>query len=409
MRLKAIVSKASLLGFVAFAAMLLPACAKKPEKKQPPPMPVSTGDVKIMDVPVFISSFGCLTPVNNVDIKSQVTGKVMEARFVEGQKVKSGDVLFVIDKRPFQASLDNYVGVLGEDKADLAYARFMVDSNKNLAEKTIMSAQQFEKYKTNVDLYQSKIISDKAQIDTAQINLDYCDIKAPVDGVTGKRLVDPGNIVTGNDGSTLVNMKTLDPIYADFSVPEKYFSQIKAAMDKAPLSVELTPRGSSSASVGTLSLINNTVDTSTGTLALRATVKNPDGKLWPGQFITTKLILSVSKDALVVPGGAVQYGQKGAFVYAMREGKACQVLIEPRQGDSDDFVAVDRIVSGELKPGEKVVTAGTLLLYPGASIMDAKEAMAMAAKMMAEKQEPKASASDSPAKNHPESAQQKAK
>ncbi len=384
--------------FMAAALTLSSGCGKK--AAAPPPMtalPVVCTQATSMDFPVFISTFGSLTASSSVDIKAQVGGKIAEARFVEGQEVKAGDVLFVIEKAPFEASLAKAKGDLAQDKAGLEYAEFMVNINKDLANKTVLAAQTYRKYLSDADLERGRILSDKALIETATINLGYCEIVSPISGITGKRLVDPGNIVATSSNPTLVNIRSLDPIYADFSLPEKYFPQVKAHLDKGQVKIIAKPQGDPKEYEGVVTLIDNSMDSSSGTLSLRATIKNKERSLWPGQFVNIKVVLSVLKDATLVPVDAIQNGKEGAFVYVMRDGKAEYVPVTTGQSDVDRTV----ILKGDVKPGDKVINVGTILLRPGAPVIEAQNAMKMLAEMSAAKGPPPGAAKPGAGKDAP--------
>jgi multidrug efflux system membrane fusion protein len=371
------------LSFIAgLAALMLGAgCGKKDAAPQAMVIPVLTAEVKTMDFPSFISSFGSVSSISDVNVRAQVGGQIIEARFVEGQDVKAGDILFVIDKSPYQAAVAAAEGALRQDEASLGYNQYLADANKHLAEATVMAKQNYQQYVSNVESYTGKVEADKAQIQTAKINLQWCDVKAPTDGATGKILIDPGNIAATSD--SLVNIKRLDPVYVDFTVPERYFPRAREAIliQKKKVKITAQPQGDDSLYEGVITLLDNSVDNATGTLPLRATVENPGRKLWPGQFVNVKVILDIAKDATVVPVDAVQSGRTGPYLFAMRDKKAVRVPVTIGQSDSDYTV----ILSGDIKPGEKVIKLGTILLSDGAAVMEAAEANAMFASMMAQK------------------------
>ncbi len=356
------------------------ACAKKQAKQEMPAMPVVTDTVKTRDFPVFIRAFGSLTSIDDVDVKAQVSGQIKEVRFKDGQAVKAGDTLFVIDKAPYQAARDAAWGSLVEAKANLGYSQYLVEANKPLASSSALAKQTYDQYVYNAKANEGKVLAYKGQLDTAEINLAWCEVKAPCDGVTGKVQVDPGNIVSTASNATLVSVTSLDPIYADFTVSEKHLPKIMEAMRAAPLKVSVKPRGDTASYEGELLMIDNKVDSSTGTIGLRASLKNPARKLWPGQFIDVMLVMEILKDAIVVPFDAVQTGSVGQYVLMMRDGKADMVVVKTGQSDNEQTV----ILEGDLKPGEAVIKVGTMLLSPGAKVVDAKIANAAFAKQMAE-------------------------
>jgi len=358
------------------AALLVIGCAKEPEKKPPPPRPVHTAKAIQKDVPVYIDSFGVLSSLNDVDIKSQVTGKIMKVHFDEGQEVKKGDPLFTIDRSEYAAQLKKAKASLAENLDDLKQAKDDVDRNHDLLAADVVSKQKYEQYQTTLKDTQAEVDLDRAAVELAQINLDYCSIVSPVNGRTGKRQVDPGNIVTANSGPTLVNVKQMDPLYADFTVPDLALDKVRKAMAGKELKVEAVLQGTSNAPhAGRLHFLDNAVDDLTGTVLLRAVLPNKDRALWPGQFVDVRLTLGTRKNAVLVPYQSVQIGQKGPYLFAVTsDSKADLRLVVTGERDGDCIV-----VEKGVKPGETVVTVGQLGLRPGAPVMDVT-AQAAAAK-----------------------------
>ncbi len=346
--------------------LLLAGCSKKQETQEIPPRPVKVATAITKDVPIYIDTFGTFAAPNNVDIICQATGKIKEVYFKEGQEVKADTPLFTIDPKEYQAELSKSKAALAADKVDANLKYEIFKRNEKLIEKKLISQQDFDTYKTDAAAAQARVALDQATVDLAQINLNYCLITSPIDGVTGKRLVDPGNIVTANSGNPLVNIKSVDPLYIDFSIPERKLSGVKAAMASATLKVEISPAGDTDGPYsGDLQMIDNTVDDTTGTIALRATIPNPDRVLWPGQFANVKLIVSTMKDAILVPISAVLLGQKGMYLY---------VITGDNKADLRDKITVGQGEGGNLviekgiKAGEKVVTSGQMGLSPGALV-----------------------------------------
>ncbi len=248
--------------------------------------------------------------------------------------------------------------------ANLKFGIF--ERNKRLIDKKLISQQDFDTYKTDAAAARAQVALDQAAVELAQINLNYCLMTSPIDGVTGKRLVDPGNIVTANSGNPLLNIKSLDPLYIDFPITERDLPAVKAAMTTATLKVEISPSGDSNGPYsGELQMIDNTVDKTTGTISLRASIPNPDRVLWPGQYATVKLVISTATDAIMVPIPAVQLGQKGMYAY---------VITGDNKADLRDDITVGQAEGGNIaikkgiKAGEKVVTSGQLGLSPGAQV-----------------------------------------
>lgn len=339
------------------------------------PRPVSMATATQKDVRVFISAFGNMATLNNTDVKSQVTGEIKEIRFKDGDEVKQGDVLFVIDSSLYKADLDKASAAVAQDEVDLKMKKDTLARNQQLMGKNLISQQDFEKYETDVESAQSKLLLDKASADTARINLNYCTVIAPITGLTSKRQVDVGNIITANSGPVLVNIKTIDPLYTDFTISENDFKPVQDAFNKEQLDVLVRPSNSANGSrEGKLIFLDNAVNNTTGTVALRALVPNSDRYFWPGQFVRVKLVLSVLKDAVLVPTSAIQVGQNGNYLFAVKEDGTADlrfVKIGPVDGDFT-------VVTENVKPGEKIVTSGVLMLRTGTPIMEAS-AMAQAA------------------------------
>jgi membrane fusion protein, multidrug efflux system len=349
-----------------FSALLLSGCGRHEVKKEIPPRPVQTALAAKKDVPFFIDSFGYINVVYNVNIVSQVTGKVMESLFVEGQHVKKGDKLFTIDKAPYQADLDKALAELAKDQAQLKLDQDNLERNRPLVKEKVISEQAFEQYVTNVALDKAKIDLDKANIETTRINLGYCDIVSPVDGITSKRLVDPGNTVPANTGPTLVNIRSIDPIYVDFNISEAELDRVRSAMASDRLKVEMKTQDGKSIRVGELSLLENTVDTRTGTALLRATAENKDSKFWPGQFVLVRLILGMEKEAIVLPENAVQLGMDGYYSFRVKDGKA--ELVKLSIGTRNESLIV--VHDCNIKEGDKVVVVGQMSLSPGVAVKE---------------------------------------
>lgn len=351
---------------------------KKPVKAAILPRIVETALAEKKDVIIFIESFGNLYSPNDVDIKSQVTGQIKEVHFKEGDLVKAGDMLFTIDPSQYKAQLERAEAALIQDLAKLKLNQDTVERNRKLLEKELISQQDFDKLQTDVTSAEASVKTDNANIDLAKINLNYCYITSPIDGVTGKRQVDPGNIITANTGPTLVNVKTIDPLYVDFTIPERDLSTVRKVMSEGKLKVVITlERGSATEDDskkggdsydGELHFLDNAVDNTTGTVLLRATAPNHEKKLWPGQFVTVRLHLAVKKDAVVVPYEAVQIGQQGNYVFVVTPNKKAELRNVTAGNKEDDHI----IIEDGVKAGETVVTVGQMGLRPGAPIAEKK-------------------------------------
>ena len=341
-------------------------CFQKKEARPVPPRPVQTALATQKNVPYYIEAFGNLTPLANVDIKSQVTGKILEAHFREGQKVADGDLLFTIDPSEYKAQLDKAQAALRADEVDLKMKKDTLERNRDLATKQLVSQQDFEQYETNVDAAEAKFTLDKAELELAKINLDYCSIKSPVDGIIGKRLVDPGNIIMANNGPALANVKAINTLYVDFTVTDRQLQEIRSAMAAGVLKVEVRVPDDGKSYAGELKLIENSIDNTTGTISLRAIVSNEGNALWAGQFVYVKLILGIQKDAILIPYAAAQLGQQGTFAFVVTpENQADLRILQTGSRQGDDIV-----VEKGIKKGERVVTVGQMGLSPGAVVIE---------------------------------------
>lgn len=362
-----------LLGIIG-SVFIIKSFLNKPPVKEIPPRPVETAIAIQQDSYSYIDSFGNLYPPNDVNIKAQVTGAIKEVKFNEGKEVKTGDLLFIIDPSTYQADLDKARAALMQDLADLKLKKVTFDRNKILLEKQLISQQDFDTYEAELASAEAKVRMDNAEIELAKINLDYCYVRSPVNGLTSKRLVDLGNIVTANDGPTLVNIKTIDTLYIDFTIPETNLAAVRNAMKQGKLKVEINADdGKTPTHSGELELLDNSVDNTTGTVLLRAIVSNKDRSLWAGQFVIVRLILGIIKNAVIIPYEAVQIGQAGPYLFVVTaENKTDLRLVKTGQRQGESIVIFEGV-----KAGEKVVTSGHLGLSPGVSVVDVAHLQAL--------------------------------
>ncbi|OGX11257.1 MAG: hypothetical protein A2351_07485 [Omnitrophica bacterium RIFOXYB12_FULL_50_7] len=331
-----------------------------------PPRPVQTAVAIQKDVPFYVETFGNLSALVNVDIKSQVTGKILQVHFKQGQRVAERDLLFTIDPSEYKAAVDKAQAVVRADDVDMKMKKDTLERNRGLATKELVSQQDFEKYETDVEAAGAKTTLDKAELALALINLDYCSIRSPVNGVTGKVLVDPGNIVLANNGPTLANVKAIDTLYVDFTVTDRQLQAIRSAMAAGTLKAEVRVPDDGKSYVGELKLIENSIDNTTGTISLRAIVPNEGNALWAGQFVYVKLILGIEKDAVLIPYSAAQLGQKGTFAFVVTpEGKADLRILTTGSRQGDDIVVEEGI-----KGNERVVTSGQMGLSSGVMVAE---------------------------------------
>lgn len=369
---------------IVFITSQVRGCIERNKKPPVEPRLVQTALAFKKTVPIYVESFGTLSSPENVDIKSQVTGKIIEVNFTQGKEVAKGDLLFTIDPAPYQAELDKSQAALAENQVQLKFRQDTLGRNKPLVEKDLISKQEYENYQTEAAALASQVELDKANIESAKINLNYCYIKSPIDGLTGKRQVDIGNIVPANTGPVLVNVKKIDELYLDFTLPERDLTEVRKAMKESTLDVKIKVPGDEEDTFdGKLEFVDNTVDNDTGTFALRAIVNNDSRSLWPGQFVTVRLILGTEKDAVLVPYAAVQIGKQGYYLFVMKGGKADLRELTVGSKQEDDIV-----VEKGVKVGERVVTVGQLGLSPGIPMIDITKEMEKQKKEEAKKKKP---------------------
>lgn len=353
--------------FLLLLALELAACGQKaPTASQAPTVKnVLVTKVQNMDVPVQLHEFGRVTSPESVDVKPQVSGRITEVHFVEGQDVKKGDLLFVIDPRPFQADLEQSQAQLQSDRAQLGLNQRNLERDEKIGAQHFVSEQQIDTDKANVENFQGAVGRDQASIDLAKLNLEYCYVRSPGDGRTGRRLVDPGNYVA-TGGATLVNIQLQDPVYVDFNISENDLARLRENVTQGnPLKTDvIAPSRPDILRRGNLSFFDNSVSAQAGTVLLRATVPNKDHYFWPGQYVNVALTLQILKDALVVPSQTVQMGGKGTYLFAVNQNDT----VEQRQVTQGVHYQDLVVVSQGVKAGETVVVEGQLALANGMKV-----------------------------------------
>lgn len=328
------------------------------------PVPVLVSEARRADVPVYLDGVGTTQALKTVTVLPQVDGKLIKVHFREGQDVPQGFVLAEIDPATYQAAYDQAVAKKAQDEAQLANARIDLERYTKLALTNAVTTQQRDTQKALVDQLVAQVKQDQAAIDSAATTLGYTKIVAPIAGRTGLRLVDEGNIVHASATTGIVVLTQLQPISVVFTLPQQVLNRVNAAFAKAALTVEtLAPDNVTVTDRGTLRVVDNIVDQTTGTVKLKAEFPNPDLQLWPGQFINVRLLIDTLKDAIVVPTAAVQRGPQGTFVYAVSDNKVAVKNVTITQ--QDDTQAV---VASGIDAGEKIVTSGFVQLTDGAAI-----------------------------------------
>lgn len=331
-------------------------------------VPVSVATVSQRDVPVRLQAIGNVEPYSTVAIKARVDGQIVEVNFREGQEVRQGAVLFKIDPRPFEAALRQAEANFMRDTAERDQARSQERRYLELLQKNFVSKEAYAQIKTKAETAEAVAQATRAAVDNAKLNLEYCTIRAPIDGYAGKIQIQMGNLVKANDVSPLVILNQVHPIYVSFAVQEQRLTAIRGYMARGPVSVEASTTGSDTKASGTLTFIDNAVDQSTGTIKIRATFPNKDNALWPGQFANINVRLYEQKNAITVPAQAVQNGPSGQYVFVVKP----DMTTEIRKVTVDRTDGESVIIASGLQSGEQVVTRGQLRIAPGAKVAPAK-------------------------------------
>jgi multidrug efflux system membrane fusion protein len=330
------------------------------------PVPVVAGKAEQRDVPIYLDGLGTVQAFNTVTVHSRVDGELQQVLFAEGQDVKAGDLLAVIDPRPYQAALDQAIAKKAQDEAQLANAKIVLARNTDLLTRKVIAQQDFDTSKYQVDQFQGTVQGDLAAIDNAKTQVDYTQIKSPINGRTGVRIVDVGNIVHASDQNGIVVITQLHPISVVFTLPEQNLQSIlSAGAANGGLPVLALDRGNTTTlDQGKLAVVDNEIDQTTGTVKLKATFPNADLKLWPGKFVNARLILTTRKNATVVPSSVVQRGPQGTYAYVIKPDKTVEMRpIKVAQTENNQA-----LIDSGLQPGEQVVVDGQYKLQPGARV-----------------------------------------
>jgi multidrug efflux system membrane fusion protein len=358
-------------GFVFHSAQHGEAAAQSRSAPAPAPAaPVTADKATARDMPVYVRGLGTVQAYNNVSVKSRVDGTIVKVDFTEGQEVKKGDLLFEIDPRPFQAILAQAQASLARDQAQLANAQRNADRDKPLVGKEFISRQQFDTDNTSATALEATVASDKAAIDAAQLNIDYAAIRSPIDGRTGARQIDIGNLVHASDSTALVTITQLKPIFVSFTAPQNQLdairqAQIDQAQSKADVPAEAWTQGEGrQIAKGGLTLIDNQIDASTGTIHLKASFDNSDEALWPGEFVDMRLQVETLKNAVTVPARSIQAGPNGSYLFVIKPDNSVEQRIVTVAETEGDVAAIAKGLSA----GEQVVVDGQYRLQQGTKV-----------------------------------------
>lgn len=350
---------------VALIALVLASCAHKPKTLPTPSFPVQVTKVIQKEVPLYIEALGHVDPITSIELKSRIEGELTGVFFEQGQEVKKGDLLFTIDPKPYQASLLQAKGVLEQNLANLALSEEKVKRYRLLTQEEFYSQIDYETLQANFAADSALVQQARAQVDSAAINLDYCWIYAPIDGLMGILQIDFGNLVSADGTESLATLNQMTPIYVTFSVPEIRLPEIQKYKRLGTLkTVAAFEDFSGPVFEGTLNILDNQVDAGTGMIRLRATFDNQTRELWPGQFIRTRLVLTREPNALVIPYTAVQLTLSGPIAFVVKD----DMTVEPRSLKLGPRQEEQVMVLSGLKAGETVVLEGQLNLSLGAKV-----------------------------------------
>jgi multidrug efflux system membrane fusion protein len=357
--------------------------AEAAAKAAPPPIAVDTADVTQADVPIYLQGLGTVQAFYTVTVTARVDGELQKIGFTEGQAVHKGDLLAQLDPRPNQAAYDQAVATKAKDAAQLANARRDLKRYMVLQPQDLASKQTVDTQRASVDQLTAQLQMDQAQIDNARTQLDYTRITSPIEGRTGIRLVDPGNIVHAADTGGIVVVTQVQPIAVIFTLPEEDLEAVAAALAAGPVKVTTGERqGGAELDEGTLSLIDNQIDQATGSVKLKAIFANRRNRLWPGQYVDARVLVRTDRGALTIPTAAVQLGPNGPFTYVLKSDST----VEPRPLKLGEEAGGMTIVAGGLALHERVVTSNQYRLQAGTHVRSAASAnAALAASAAAQK------------------------
>jgi len=358
------------LGVISLTLLLMitVACSRGNVQASAPAMPpplVTVTKAMAQDVPRYLDEIGRNAAFESVTVTPQVSGRIVERRFRDGENLTKGQLLFVIDPRPYKAQEDAAKANLAQAKAALDLAKIQFARDEQIIGTRAISQQDYDTKKNTVDVNQAQVDAAEAALETAKLNLEYCYVHSPINGRAGARLVDVGNVVQPN-ATSLLSIQRLDPIYANFTITERDLPEVQKQMTLGNLKamVRLPSDPADGARAGRIEFLDNAVQNSTGTVNLRATISNPDRHFWPGQFVDVKLVLNTQRAAVLIPNEAAQISQKGPFVYVVKPDDTAElrvVTLGQRQGN-------DVVVTGGLSADERIVVAGQMTVRPGGKV-----------------------------------------
>ncbi len=352
--------------FFLFLSIFIIGCKKENLKPKEISYPVMIAKAVQQDTPIYIDAIGNILSHEVVDLKAQATGIIVKINFNEGDRVKEGQLLYTIDERSYKAALDEAKANLAKDEASLKLAELTVKRYETLVEKDYVSKLNFDQYATAVELSKAQIEIDKARVDAAQINLNYCKISSPIDGKIGQRNIHVGNLIVANNTQTLATIRQFTPIDVSFNISQRDFALLQSytKSEQIPFKVIL-PQDPKTPRSGMVYFIDNALSQTTGTIALRGSISNEDEMFWPGEFVKIKLQINLKKDAVLVPEECVKVGQSGHYVFIYHPNESNVEYRDVIIGDrTDGFVIIEK----GIKPNEAIIREGQLNLRQGTKV-----------------------------------------
>jgi|SRR6185437_13971933 multidrug efflux system membrane fusion protein len=349
------------------AVSLFIACGGKTQEKSArpafPPAPVTVAVAEQASIPMQLNAIGNAQAYRAVQVKSMVDGQIQRVLFKQGDDVRAGQLLFQLDKRPFQAALDQAQGKLAQDEATAANSRTQAARDDALLKAGVLAPQEAQAQEAQAAAYTAAVQADKAAVETARVSLGYTDIRAPISGRAGAILVNLGNLVKANDANPLTTLNQISPIYVAFNIPEAQLPAVRAKAQRG-LQVQAFVPNQAQPELGTLSFIDNSVDQTTGTIKLMGTFRNQDRKLWPGEFFNVRLVTGVDPHAIVVPATAVQNGESGKYVYVVQPDATAVMQPVTSSRTYRQLAVIDK----GIQPGQRVIVDGQYRVIPNGKV-----------------------------------------
>jgi membrane fusion protein, multidrug efflux system len=357
-------SRSSLVSAV-LAGLVGAGCAQTGASVPAPAVPVVAESAARKTIALRLHAIGNVEAIDTVAVRPQVGGQIVAVHFREGTDVRAGDALFTIDPRPYEAALHQSEATLARDEANARNARLEAQRSESLFEQGVLSREQYDALHNTAEALDATVRAERAGVESARLDLAYCDIRSPIDGRAGSLLVQRGNVVKAIDGGPLVVINRVDPVFVSFSLPERQLAAVTSARARGQLGVEAVLAGEEARPLtGELTFLDNAVDRSTGTIRLKGTFQNKERRLWPGQFVDVRLATGTQPDAVVVPAAAIQAGQSGSFVFVVRK----DLSVESRPVVVGAEVDGEVVVEKGAEAGELIVVDGQIRLVPGTKV-----------------------------------------